>query len=69
MGMAQKILLAYSIDWIEFFHSTWEKAKAIRVVKGKAVKNPAIPIFFPEIQETKLIRHAATNVFNINRPI
>lgn len=62
-GIATNTLLAYSTDCFESPHSKWEKAKANKVVKGRAVKNPANPVFFPDSQETKLIKIAATIVF------
>ena len=55
IGIAMNILFAYSTDCAESLHSICENASAIKVVRGKAVKKPAKPVFFPDNQETKLI--------------
>ncbi len=61
--MATKTLLAYSTDWAESFHWACEKASAIKVVRGRAVKKPAKPVFFPESHETKAMMDAERRIF------
>tara|TARA_Y100000768_G_scaffold387007_1_gene376918 strand:- start:6628 stop:6864 length:237 start_codon:yes stop_codon:yes gene_type:complete len=64
-GIATNTLFANSTDCLESPHSKWEKAKASKVVNGRAVKKPANPVFFPDNQDAKLMSIAATIVFPI----
>ena len=66
IGTAIKILFAYSTDCALSRHSYCENAKAISVVRGKAVKKPAKPVFFPDNHETKLIIIADAITFKKN---
>ena len=67
--MAIKTLFAYSTDCSELFHSSLEKARAIRVVNGSAVRKPASCIRVPDSQETKEIRIAAVKTLTIDSTI
>ena len=64
--MAIKTLFAYSTDCSELFHSNLEKARAIRVVNGSAVRKPASCVRVPESQDTNEIRIAAVKTFRID---
>lgn len=65
IGTAKNMLFAYVTEFAESFHSICENAKASIEVSGRAVKNPARSLFFPESQDTMLIRTAATSTFPI----